>query len=322
MRAIRVYETGGREKLVYDELPLPEPGPDQVRVKVAAVGVNFIDVYHRSGLYPLPLPFTPGSEIAGFVDAVGDAVTDFAVGEPVASAAAIGAYAEYALVPASKLVRVPAQLDPQLAAAAILQGMTAHYLAYSTFPLKPGDTTLIHAAAGGVGLLLVQMAKKIGARVFGTVGSAEKAALARAAGADEVILYRQEDFSAAVRSFTDGRGVDVVYDSVGVATYEASLNCLRPRGYLVLFGQSSGAVPPLNPLLLSSKGSLFLTRPTLTHYTATREELDWRAGDLFGWLAAGELTLRIDRTYPLAEAAEAHRALESRETAGKVLLIP
>jgi NADPH2:quinone reductase len=235
---------------------------------------------------------------------------------------AAGGYAEYALAPAEKLVRVPAQLDMQQAAAAILQGFTAHYLSHSTFPLKAGDTALVHAAAGGVGRLLVQMAKKLGARVFGTAGSEEKAQLARSAGADEVILYKQEDFAAAVRSFTNGRGVDVVYDSVGVSTFEDSLNSLRPRGYLVLYGQSSGPIAPFSPGILSAKGSLFLTRPTLAHYIATRDELDWRAKDLFGWLAAGELTLRVDRTYPLSEVAAAHRALEGRETAGKILLIP
>jgi NADPH2:quinone reductase len=322
MYAIRVHETGGTEQLSYEEVPLPEPGSGQVRVKVAAVGVNFIDIYHRTGLYPLPRPFTPGMEVAGVVDAVGPDVSEFAVGDQVATALAAGGYAEYALAPAEKLVRVPAQLDMQQAAAAILQGFTAHYLSHSTFPLKAGDTALVHAAAGGVGRLLVQMAKKLGARVFGTAGSEEKAQLARSAGADEVILYKQEDFAAAVRSFTNGRGVDVVYDSVGVSTFEDSLNSLRPRGYLVLYGQSSGPIAPFSPGILSAKGSLFLTRPTLAHYIATRDELDWRAKDLFGWLAAGELTLRVDRTYPLSEVAAAHRALEGRETAGKILLIP
>lgn len=322
MYAIRVAETGGPEQLVYADAPMPEPGPDQVRIKVAAIGLNFIDVYHRTGLYPLPRPFTPGLEIAGEVEALGSEVTEFAVGDRVATASAAGGYAEYALAPAAKLVRVPAELDLPRAAAVMLQGMTAHYLSFSTFPLKAGDTALIHAAAGGVGLLLVQLAKKLGARVFGTVGSAEKAELARAAGADEVILYDQENFTAAVRRLTDGRGVDVVYDSVGVSTFEGSLDSLRPRGYMVLFGQSSGPVPPFNLGLLNTKGSLFVTRPTLAHYISTRDELNWRAGDLFGWLAADELSLRIDRTYPLAEAAEAHRALESRATSGKVLLIP
>ncbi|MCG8350929.1 MAG: quinone oxidoreductase [Chloroflexales bacterium] len=322
MYAIRVHETGGTEQLSYAEVPLPEPGSGQVRVKVAAVGVNFIDIYHRTGLYPLPRPFTPGLEVAGVIDAVGPDVSEFTTGDQVATALAAGGYAEYALAPAEKLVRVPAQLDMQQAAAAMLQGFTAHYLSHSTFPLKAGDTALVHAAAGGVGRLLVQMAKKLGARVFGTAGSEEKAQLARSAGADEVILYKQEDFAAAVRSLTNGRGVDVVYDSVGVSTFEGSLDSLRPRGYLVLYGQSSGPIPPFNPSILNAKGSLFLTRPTLAHYIATREELNWRANDLFGWLAAGELTLRIDRTYPLSEVAAAHRALEGRETAGKILLIP
>ncbi len=322
MHAIRVNTTGGPEALVYQDVPRPEPGPGQALVQVAAAGVNFIDVYHRTGLYPLPLPFTPGLEIAGVVTALGPGVTGLAVGDRVATSSASGGYAEYALVAAEKLVRIPAELDMHQAAAAMLQGMTAHYLAYSAFPLKAGDTVLVHAAAGGVGLLLVQIARRIGARVFGTVSNEEKAALARAAGADEAILYTQEDFTAAVRRLTDGRGVDVVYDSVGQATFEGSLDSLRLRGMLVLFGQSSGPVAPVNLGTLNTKGSLFVTRPTLAHYIATREELNWRAEDVLGWIAAGELGLRIDRTYPLAEATAAHRALEGRETAGKVLLLP
>lgn len=322
MKAIRVHETGGPEQLRYEDVPMPDPGPEQVRVKVAAAGLNFIDVYHRSGLYPMTPPFTPGSEIAGTVDAVGAEVSGFTVGDRVASVRAIGAYAEYALVPAAMLVRVPEGIELQQAAAAMLQGMTAHYLLYSTYPLKAGETTLIHAAAGGVGLLLVQLAKQIGARVIGTVGNAEKAALAREAGADEVIIYTEEDFIAAVKRITVDRGVDVVYDSVGQSTFEGSLNCLRPRGYLVLFGQASGPVPPFNLQVLNAKGSLFVTRPSLFHYVAERTELDQRAGDLFDWISAGKLKLRIDRSFPLADAAAAHRVLEGRQTAGKVLIIP
>lgn len=322
MHAIRVHTTGEAEQMVYEEVPTPEPGAGEVLVKVAAIGLNFIEVYQRKGQYTQPLPFTPGSEVAGMVTALGAGVTGFAVGDAVATVNAAGSYAEYTLVPAAKLVRVPAGMDLNLAAAAMLQGMTAHYLLYSTFVLKAEDTLLVHAAAGGVGLLLVQMAKRIGARVFGTVGSEEKAALARAAGADEVIFYKQEDVAAAVKQYTNGRGVDVVYDSVGADTFEGSLNSLRPRGYLVLFGQSSGPVPPFNPQILNAKGSLFLTRPSLFHYVATPDELAWRAGEVLGWIQAGQVNIRIDRTFPLAAAAAAHRALEARETAGKVLLIP
>lgn len=322
MKAIRVHETGGPEQLRYEDVPMPEPGAEQVLVKVAAAGLNFIDVYHRSGLYPMTPPFTPGSEMAGTVAAIGAEVSGFAVGDRVASVRAIGAYAEYALVPATMLVRVPEGIELQQAAAAMLQGMTAHYLLYSTYPLKAGETTLIHAAAGGVGLLLVQMAKQIGARVIGTVGNAEKARLAREAGADEVIIYTEEDFVASVKRITADNGVDVVYDSVGQSTFEGSLDCLRPRGYLVLFGQSSGPVPPFNLQVLNAKGSLFITRPSLFHYVAERNELDQRANDMFNWIGAGTLKLRIDRSFPLADAAEAHRALEGRQTAGKVLIIP
>lgn len=322
MKAILIHETGGAEQLRYEEAPVPEPGPDEVRVQVSAAGLNFIDVYHRMGLYPQALPFSPGLEFAGTVAAVGAEVSNFAVGDRVATAAGRGGYAEYAIAAAARLVHVPAGVELDQAAALMLQGMTAHYLAHSTFPLKPGDTALVHAAAGGVGLLLVQIAKKLGARVFGTVGSEEKAALARGAGADEVIFYRHENFTARVRELTGGRGVDVVYDSVGQSTFEGSLDALRPRGYMVLYGQSSGPVQPLNPQILNSKGSLFLTRPTLANYTATPAELAQRAGDLFGWLQDGSLRLRVDCRYPLAAAADAHRALEGRATAGKVLLVP
>lgn len=322
MRAIRVHEYGGPEVLRLDDVPVPEPGPGEARVKIAAAGVNFIDIYQRSGQYKGALPMTLGMEAAGVVDAVGPDVADVRVGDQVVYAMRQGAYAEYAIVPATMLAPVPEGIDLQQAAAVMLQGMTAHYLAYSTYPLRQGDVALIHAAAGGVGLLLIQIAKRCGARVIGTVSTEEKAALARAAGADEIILYTQEDFSAAVRRLTDGAGVHVVYDSVGKTTFEGSLNCLRPRGYMVLFGQSSGAVPPFDPQILNAKGSLFLTRPSLGHYLLTRDELLWRAGDLFTWMAAGELKVRIDATYPLEQAAEVHRALASRATSGKLLLLP
>ena len=322
MRAIRVHDYGGPEVLRLEDLPVPEPGAGEARVKIAAVGVNFIDIYHRSGQYKGVLPMTPGMEAAGIVDAVGPDVSDVQVGDRVVYAMRQGAYAEYAIVPATMLAPVPKSIDLHQAAAVMLQGMTAHYLTHSTYPLRPGEVALIHAAAGGVGLLLVQIAKRCGARVIGTVSTEEKAALAREAGADDIILYNQEDFSAAVRRLTDGVGVHVVYDSVGKTTFEGSLNCLRPRGYMVLFGQSSGAVPPFDPQVLNAKGSLFLTRPSLGHYLLTRDELLWRAGDLFAWMAAGELKVRIDTTYPLEQAAEAHRALASRATSGKLLLQP
>jgi len=321
MKAIRIHEFGGHEVLRYDDLPLPEPGAGEARVKLAAIGVNFIDIYHRKGQYPGKLPLTLGQEGAGVVDAVDANVTNLKVGDHVAYAGVQGAYAEYAIVPAARLVPVPDDVELDLAAAVMLQGMTAHYLTHNTFPLKPGDTALVHAAAGGVGQLLVQLAKRCGARVIGTA-SAAKLDLARAAGADAVIAYNEEDFEAAARSLTGGRGVDVVYDSVGKTTFDKSLNCLRLRGYMVLFGQSSGPVPPLDPQILNGKGSLFLTRPTLAHYMVTREELLSRTNDLFSWIAAGELKVTIDTTFPLAQAAEAHRYLEGRQTKGKVLLVP
>lgn len=321
MQAIRIHEFGGPEVLRADELPLPEPGPGEARVKLAASGVNFIDIYHRKGLYPGKLPFTLGQEGAGTVDAVGTDVADVKVGDQVAYASVQGAYAEYAIVPAARLVPVPMGVPLDQAAAVMLQGMTAHYLAFSTFEIKPGDTALVHAAAGGVGQLLVQIAKKRGARVIGTA-SAAKLELARAAGADEVIGYNEEDFEAAVKQLTDGQGVDVVYDSVGKTTFDQSLNCLRPRGYMVLYGQSSGPVPPMDPQVLNARGSLFLTRPTLGHYIATREELLSRANDLFGWIADGELKVAIDATFALTAADDAHRYLEGRNTKGKVLLLP
>ena len=322
MKAIRVHEYGGVEALQLEDVDIPEPQSGEVRVKLAAIGVNFIDVYHRSGQYKLPTPFTLGSEGAGTVDAVGPDVPDFAEGDRVAFPQALGAYAEYVVVPAAKLVPVPDEVDLQVAAAVLLQGMTAHYLVHSTFPLEPGHRVLLHAAAGGVGLLLTQLAKQRGAFVIGTVSTEDKAELARQAGVDVVIRYTEQDFVAETRRLTDGKGVDVVYDSVGKTTFDGSLNCLRPRGYMVLFGQSSGAVPPFDPQILNAKGSLFLTRPTLGHHMATREELLWRTGDLFGAIAAGTLSVRIDRAVPLAEAASAQEALVGRATSGKVLLIP
>lgn len=322
MRAIRMHEYGGPEVLRYEEVALPEPGAGEARVKIEAVGVNYIDIYQRKGQYPDPLPVIPGREAAGVVDAVGPGVSDLAPGARVVYAMHVGSYAEYAIVPVRRLVPIPNAVEVRVAAAAMLQGLTAHYLTHSTYPLQPGDTALIHAAAGGVGLLLVQMAKRRGARVIGTVSTRQKADLARQAGADEVILYTEVDFETETRRLTNGQGVNVVYDSVGQTTFDKSLNSLAPRGYLALYGQSSGPVPPLNPQVLSAKGSLYLTRPNLMHYTLDRAELLKRAGDLFDWIIAGTLTVRIDATFPLAEAAVAHRCLEERKTAGKVLLIP
>jgi NADPH2:quinone reductase len=322
MHAIQLKEFGGPEVLQYAEVAKPEPGKGEVRVAVEAVGVNFIDVYHRTGAYHNPLPLIIGQEAAGVVDAIGEDVTDVAVGDRVGYASVMGAYAEYAIVPAAKLVPVPDGVESTDAAASFLQGMTAHYLVHSTYPVKRGDQVLIHAAAGGVGLLLCQMAKRLGAYVIGTVSTEEKAELARGAGADEIIRYTEQDFVAETKRLTEGRGVDVVYDSVGKTTFDGSLDVLRPRGYLVLFGQSSGGVPPVNPQILNSKGSLFLTRPTLGSYTADRAELLQRAEDVLNWIKSGELNIRIDRTFPLQDAAEAHRALESRATSGKLVLIP
>jgi NADPH2:quinone reductase len=320
MKRIQVVETGGPENMQVVDVPTPVPGPGEALVRIAASGVNFIDVYFRSGLYKADLPVTLGSEAAGTVEAVAPGVTEVAPGDRVAYAMARGSYAEYAAVPAAQLVKLSAHLDFPTAAAAMLQGMTAHYLTHSTFALKSGDTCLVHAAAGGAGGLIVQMAKMLGARVFGTVSTQAKAEIARSHGADEVILYTEQDFEAEVKRLTAGRGVDVVYDSVGKTTFDKSLNCLRPRGLLALFGQSSGPVPPFDPGILNARGSLFLTRPSLGYYVATREELLWRAGDVLGWLDSGKLKLRIDHTYPLADAAAAHRDLESRKTAGKLLL--
>ncbi len=322
MKAIRVHEYGAAEVLRLEEVALPEPQAGEVRVKLAAVGVNFIDVYQRTGQYKIPTPFTLGSEGAGTVDMVGPDVSEFAPGDRVAFPQMLGAYAEYIVVPTAKLLPVPDGIDLRVAAAVLLQGMTAHYLVHSTFPVKRGHRVLLHAAAGGVGLLVTQLAKQQGAFVIGTVSTEEKAELARQAGVDEVIRYTEQDFVAETRRLTDGQGVDVVYDSVGRTTFDGSLNCLRPRGYMVLFGQSSGAPAPLDPQVLNSKGSLFLTRPTLVNYIGTRDELLWRARDLFTAVEAGTLSVRIDRTVPLAEVASAHEALVGRATSGKVLLIP
>lgn len=304
------------------ELPVPEPKANEAVVKVAAAGVNFIDVYHREGRYKVPLPFVPGQEGSGIVTAVGADAKSVKKGDRVAWTGLLGGYAEYAAIPADRLVPIPAGVTDQQAAAAMLQGMTAHYLSHDTYPLKRGETALVHAAAGGVGLLLVQMAHHIGARVIGTVSTEEKAKLGRDAGADEIILYTQSDFEAETRRLTDGKGVHIVYDSVGKTTFEKGLNVLRPRGMMVLFGGSSGAVPPFDLIALSQKGSLYVTRPTLVNYIATRDELMTRAGAVFGMMAAGKLKLRIEHTYPLAEAQRAHRDLEGRKTTGKLLLIP
>src|ERR1019366_8211435 len=304
------------------DLPIPEPGPGQVLIRVEAIGVNFIEIYFRKGTYKAALPMTPVSEAAGTVEELGPGVTGFAAGDAVASVAVLGSYAEYALVPAAHLCKVPESLSPEKAAAAMLQGMTAHYLAYSTFPLKAGQTALVHAGAGGVGLLLTQMAARIGARVITTVSTKEKAELSLEAGASDVILYTEQDFEAEVKRLTGGKGVDVVYDSVGKTTFEGSLNCLRPRGMLALFGASSGPVPPFDLIHLSGKGSLFVTRPTLWHYIATRTELEWRAGKVLDWVATGELKARTEFIYPLAEAAQAQTDLEARKTTGKILLEP
>jgi len=322
MKAIQINETGGPEVLQLVELPIPHPGPGQVLIRIEATGVNFIEIYFRKGQYKASFPLIPGSEAAGTVEELGPGVNGFKAGDLVASVSVVGSYAEYALVPAAQLVNVPDGLAPEKAAAAMLQGMTAHYLAYSTFPLKAGDTVLVHAGAGGVGLLLTQIASRIGARVITTVSTPAKAEISREAGAFEAILYSGQDFEDEVKRITEGKGVDVVYDSVGKSTFEQSLNCLRPRGLLALFGGSSGAVPPFDLIQLSGKGSLFITRPTLWHYIATRAELEHRAGDVLSWAASGHLKLRTEHIYPLADAAQAHTDLESRNTTGKLLLEP
>lgn len=320
MKAIRIHKHGGPEVLSYEDVPIPKPQPGEALVKIEAAGVNFIDIYHRTGLYPGNLPFTPGMEATGVVEEMGQDATEVKKGDRVAYAMQQGSYAEYAVVPAWKLVRVPDNLDMQSAAAIMLQGMTAHYLTHSTYPLKKGDIILVHAAAGGVGLLLVQIAKLLGATVIGTVSAEEKARVAKEAGADHVIIYTQSDFEEEVKKLTDGKGLDVVYDSVGKATFEKSLKCLKPRGCLALFGQSSGPVTQFD-LALLSKGSLFITRPSLNNYVPNRAELLQRANDLFQWITSGKLKLRI-KTFPLQEAAEAHKQLENRKTSGKLFLIP
>ena len=305
------------------ELPIPEPGPGQVLIRIEAIGVNFVEIYFRKGVYKATLPLTPGTEAAGTVEELGPGVSGFAAGDAVASVSVLGSYAEYALVSAAQLVKIPKGVTLEQGAAAMLQGMTAHYLAYSTYPLKSGETALVHAGAGGVGLLLTQIAAKIiGARVITTVSTPQKAELSREAGATEVILYTSQDFSAEVKRLTGGKGVDVVYDSVGKTTFEGSLNCLRPRGLLALFGGASGPVPPFDLIQLSTKGSLFVTRPSLWHYVATREDLEWRARDVLGWVASGELKLRMEHVYELVDAAHAQSDMEARKTTGKILLEP
>lgn len=321
MKAIQVSQAGGPDVLTLVDLPVPTPKPNEAVVQIKAAGVNFIDVYFREGRYPTSLPFVIGQEAAGVVTDVGSDVKLVERGDRVAYTGALGSYAEYAAVPESRLVKIPDGLNFEQAAAAMLQGMTAHYLLHSSYKLQNGETALIHAAAGGVGLLLVQMAKKIGARVIGTAGTQEKAQLAREAGADECIVYTEKDFEAETRRLTEDKGVHVVYDGVGKDTFDKDLNILRLRGYLVLFGASSGAVPPFDLIKLSQKGSLYITRPTLAHYTAAREELEWRASDVLQWIARGELKLRIHKTYPLEDAQQAHRDLEGRRTTGKLLLI-
>ena len=322
MKAIQVQKTGGPEVLTLVDRPVPRPKPNEALLKISAIGVNFIDVYFREGRYPATPPFIAGQEAAGIVSEVGDEVKSWKPGDRVAYTGIPGSYAEYSAVPADRLVRVPDGVTDQQAAAAMLQGMTAHYLVYSTYPLKKGETALIHAAAGGVGLLLVQMAKNLGAQVIGTVSSEEKAKLAREAGADEIIKYSEQDFESETKRLTSGLGVHVVYDGVGKATFDKDFNILRPRGYLVLFGGASGPVPPFDPIKLTQMGSLFLTRPSLMHYIATRAELEQRATAVFGMIAAGKLKLRIEHIYKLKDAPQAHRDLEARMTTGKLLLIP
>src|SRR5262249_4169884 len=321
MKAIRVHEHGSPDVLKYEDAPEPKAGKGEAVVKIAAAGLNFIDIYFRTGIYKPPqFPFIPGSEAAGTVVSVGEGVSEVKAGDRVAYAMALGAYAEYAVVPAWRLVKIPDNVDFKAGAAIMLQGMTAHYLTERRLPLKRGERAIVHAGAGGVGLLLIQVAKRLGATVYATVGNEAKSQLAREAGADETIIYSQQDFETEVKRLTEGRGVDVVYDSVGATTFDKSLNCLKPRGYMVLFGQSSGPVSPVDPSLLVSKGSLFLTRPSLAHYAATRDEILSRTSVLFDWIAKGELKLRIGHVYPLRDAANAHAALAGRQTTGKVIL--
>jgi NADPH2:quinone reductase len=322
MKAIQIKQTGGPEAMELVDLPIPQPKANEAVVKIMAAGVNFIDVYNREGRYKVPLPFVLGQEGAGVVSAVGSEVREVAVGDRVAYTSVLGSYAEYAVVPTDRLVKVPAEVGDREAAAAMLQGLTAHYLVHDTYPLKKGETALVHAAAGGVGLLLVQLARNIGARIIATVSTDAKAKLARDAGADEIILYTQSDFETETRRLTAGKGLDVIYDSVGKATFEKGLNLLRPRGMMVLFGGSSGAVPAFDPITLTQRGSLYLTRPSLGHYIITSQELRQRASAAFGMIREGKLKLRIEHVYPLAQAAQAHRDLEGRKTTGKLLLMP
>lgn len=322
MKAMRFHQHGGPEVLVYEDAPTPEAGPGEAIVRIEAIGLNYIDTYHRDGLYPVELPCIPGMEAAGTIARIGDGVEGVNVGDRVAYAGTLGAYAEEAAVAVDRLVPLPDDISCEVGAAAMLQGMTAHYLAHGSYALGKDDTALIHAGAGGVGLLLIQMAKRLGARVLTTVSTEEKEQLARAAGADEVIRYTERDFAEDVMTLTDGRGVDVVYDSVGKTTFDKSLDVLRPLGYLILFGQSSGPVEPVDPGILNVKGSLFLTRPTMAHYIPTREALLQRAGDVLGWIGSGELDLRIGDRFALADAADAHRALQGRKTTGKVVILP
>jgi NADPH:quinone reductase len=322
MKAVRVHEFGEADRLTWEEIPVPEPEAGQVLVAVRAAGLNFVEIYQRKGLYAQPRPFIPGAEFSGKVEAVGSGVTEFQVGDRVATASGKGSYAEFALAPVERLVHIPGNISFELAAAVMLQGMTAHYLSFSTYPLKESDTALVHAAGGGVGQLLVQMAKMQGARVIGTASTGEKIKLAKEAGADETILYSKTDFESETQELTGRKGVDVVYDSVGKATFSKSLNCLKPRGYLVLYGQASGPVEPFDPQILNQKGSVYLTRPSLGYYLQNRDEFLWRAGDLFNWLLTGKLKVRIDKSFPLEDAAAAQSYMEERNTKGKVLLIP
>ena len=322
MKAIRISQYGGAEVLSFEDIDVADPGEGQVRITIEAAGVNFIDTYHRTGLYPLNLPLTLGLEGAGIVNAVGAGVSDLVEGDRVAWKSVEGSYAEQVVADVAEVVKIPSDVATKTAAAVMLQGLTSHYLVNSTYPIQEGDTCLVHAAAGGVGLLLVQMAKMRGARVIGTTSTEEKAALARGAGADDIILYTERDFEAEVLRLTDGQGVEVVYDSVAKATYEKSINCLKPRGYMVFFGNASGPVPPIDPLLLSQRGSIYLTRPTLNSYTQTREEYLQRTREVMGWIQNGELDVRIGEEHPLENTAEAHNRLEGRQTTGKVLLIP
>jgi len=322
MHAVRVHEFGDASKLIFEEVPIPDPKPGEVRVKLHAVGLNFTEISRRKGLYPAARPVTLGAEFAGSVDALGEGVTGFSVGDRVATAHGIGGYAEYAIAEAWRLIAIPDKITSEQAAGVLLQGMTAHYLTYSTYPLKAGDTALVHAAAGGVGLMLVQIAKRRGALVIGTVSTEEKVQIARNAGADYTIVYTAVDFEDEVHRLTNGQKASVVYDSVGKMTFMKGLNCLRPRGYMILFGQSSGPIDVFDSQILNQKGSLLLARPSFRDHTSTREEILARAGDLFAWVASETLTLRIDRTFPLSQAAEAHRYMEARQTKGKVLLRP